>query len=141
MFSMLPYSTHCAFCCVTGNLTCARDLFLEFRISPSFHGQAEEFNSTFVSLVKNPNNTQMFGGQYRLVSCWQNCRNKGAHHPPGSKKDNNGEVWLCLSRFRSLPYFFFSFFSCFRMLTFVNFFLFGLFVLLVNTWVWVWVRE
>ena len=88
------------FLCHAGNLTCARDLYLEFKVSPSFDSQADKFMKAFRSYVQNSSNTQRFGERYELVSCWQDCRKSGPHRLPGSKKNNNGRLWSCGSVFK-----------------------------------------
>lgn len=86
------------FLCHAGNLTCARDLYLEFKVSPSFDNQAEKFTTAFRSYVQNPNNTQRFDEHYELVSCWQDCRKSSPDHLP--EKNNNGRLWSCGSVFK-----------------------------------------
>ncbi|XP_076464539.1 uncharacterized protein LOC143296474 [Babylonia areolata] len=76
---------------VNSNLTCARDLFLDFTVAESYEGQHGQVESAFTSFVSNGGDMTLGDKKFSVVNCTQKCRNKAPHGPPdSSSKASNG---------------------------------------------------
>lgn len=73
---------------VVGNLTCSRNLYMDFKIKESFQGQADLVISAFVCLANSSVTFMMDNEEYRVLNCTTNCSKYIPLPPPGrSSKD------------------------------------------------------